>query len=316
MPKDPQCRLSQFGLAKVGAIGSAPYVKAQSKNDAICDRSPKRRSSPGLWAFKSKNDWFRWAKSGDRPDDIPANPADSYEKDGWPGWANFLGTKNKKAGEIVYRDFVAAREWARSQRLQSQAEWKALAASGRLPADIPASPWRVYREKGWTTIGDWLGKGERHSKNKQWRNFVEARDYVRALGLQQLGGIRCILQNRQTTCDIPAEPDRVYQGLGWISRGDWLGTDTVASTKRQFLSFEKAREFVRARGFQTKTEYEAWARSNERPSDIPALPSRTYARTGWLGWGDWLGAYKRWNKTSILSVCHKHRATARSVPAK
>ena len=50
-----------------------------------------------------------------------------------------------------------------------------------------------------------------------------------------------------------------------------------------------------------KTEYEAWARRSERPSDIPAQPSRTYATTGWLGWGDWLGIHNRWSKTSILA---------------
>jgi Type III restriction enzyme, res subunit len=129
---------------------------------------------------------------------------------------------------------------------------------------------------------------------------VEARDYIRAQGLRSWADFVALCKTGDIP-DIPAEPHRVYRGLGWISRGDWLGTNTVASTKRQFLGFDEAREFVRARGFQTKTEYEAWARSNERPSDIPALPSRTYAGTGWLGWGDWLGAYKRWNKTSILA---------------
>ena len=83
--------------------------------------------------------------------------------------------------------------------------------------------------------------------------------------------------------------------------GDWLGTDTVAPYKRQFLSFEEAREFVRTLGFQTKTEYEAWARSDMRPANIPALPSRAYAKTGWLGWGDWLGVHNRWSKTSLLA---------------
>jgi hypothetical protein len=37
------------------------------------------------------------------------------------------------------------------------------------------------------------------------------------------------------------------------------------------------------------------------PPDIPALPSRTYAKTGWLGWGDWLGVHNRWSKTSLLA---------------
>jgi hypothetical protein len=66
--------------------------------------------------LQSKNAWFDWTKSGSRPDDIPANPADSYREDGWLGWANFLGTTNKKAGAVVYRDFMAAREWTRIPR--------------------------------------------------------------------------------------------------------------------------------------------------------------------------------------------------------
>jgi superfamily II DNA or RNA helicase len=250
---------------------------------------------------QSKKDWFDWIKSGRRPDDIPANPADTYQEDGWLGWPYFLGTKNRKPGEIVYRDFIAAREWARSQRLQSQAEWQSLIASGRLPVDIPATPARVYREKGWISIGDWLGKGERHSKNKNWRTFSKARDYVRALGLLRWEDYLALGRSGKLPADIPTEPIRIYRDLGWVSRGDWLGTGRIASSKRQFLNFEKARAFVRALGFQTKTEYQAWARGNERPSDIPALPPRTYARNGWLGWGDWLGAYKRWNKTSILA---------------
>lgn len=251
--------------------------------------------------LKSKNDWFRWVKSNKLPDGIPANPSEVYKPKGWQCWTHFLGTKNIKAGETVFRDFISAREWARSQRLQSQAEWRALVASGRLPVDIPAKPGHVYRDEGWTTIGDWLGKGDRHSKNRQWRDFVEARDYVRSLRLRSWPEFLSLCRSGNLPPDIPSEPHRAYRNSGWISRGDWLGTGTVASTKRQFLSFEKAREFVRARGFKTKTEYEEWARSDQRPTEIPALPSRTYAKTGWLSWGDWIGAYTKWTKQSILA---------------
>ena len=161
----------------------------------------------------------------------------------------FLGRRTKKR-EKSFTGILSLHESGLDPKaFESHKEWNALAVSGRLPADIPASPWRVYRDEGWTTIGNWLGKGERHSKNKQWRNFVEAGDYISG----------------------------------------------------EFLSFDEAREFVRTRGFHTKTEYEAWAQGAERPANIPALPSRTYAKTGWLGWADWLGAYKRWNKTSILA---------------
>jgi hypothetical protein len=271
------------------------------------EKKRKKRPFPEVIAFarsmhlQSKTDWFHWAKSGDRPDDIPANPADSYEGEGWQDWPHFLGTTNKKAGEVVYRDFPEAREWARSRALRSQDEWKALTKSGRLPLDIPASPWHVYRHRGWTTVGDWLGKGEHHSKNKQWRNFPAARDWARAQRLRDGREWQALCRSGKFPEDIPAMPGRVYKGLGWISMGDWLGTDAIAPYKRQFKNFEEARDVVRAHCFPTKTEYEAWARSDERPSDIPALPSRTYANAGWSGWGDWLGVHNRWNKTSLLA---------------
>jgi hypothetical protein len=108
---------------------------------------------------------------------------------------------------------------------------------------------------------------------------------VRTLGLRNGAEWSKFCKSGNLPADIPADPVKVYRDLGWQSRGDWLGTDTVAAAKREFRNFDEAREFVRSHHFQTKTEYEAWARSNERPSDIPALPSRTFAKTGWLGWG-------------------------------
>jgi hypothetical protein len=211
----------------------------------------------------------------------------------------FPGNDKQKGGDVVYRDFLDAREWARSQALPSKKEWFALTKSGRLPKDIPANPWHVYRHRGWISIGDWLGKGERHSKNKQWRTFPDARDWARAQGLRDGREWQALCKSGNLPDDIPAMPGRGYKGLGWISMGDWLGTDAVAPSKRQFLSYEEAREFIRPLNLQTKTDYEAWTRSKERPSNIPALPSRSYATTGWWGWGDYLGVHKRWSKTSL-----------------
>lgn len=106
-----------------------------------------------------------------------------------------------------------------------------------------------------------LGKGERHSKKRKWRGFVEARAHVRGLGLRSTAEWSAFCTSGNLPEDIPAMPGRVYKGLGWISTGDWLGTGTIAPYKRQFLNFEEARDVVRAHCFRTKTEYEAWAQS-------------------------------------------------------
>ena len=251
--------------------------------------------------LKSKTDWDRWRRSGNRPADMPSNPAEAYKKEGWQGWAQFLGTSNRKSGDVIYRDFEAARAWAQSQNLKSMKEWSALAKSGALPCDIPASPWRVYREQGWLSIGDWLGKGDRDSKRRQWRPFEEAREYVRKLGLKTGREWAAYCKAGNLPSDIPTFPSRVYKELGWRSLGDWLGNELIAPQKRKFLSFNDARAIVHSHRFQTKTEYESWARGDTRPINIPALPSRTYAKSGWRGWGDWIGIHNRWSKTSLLA---------------
>ena len=182
---------------KVGATGWAPRVKAPPKKakEATIYRSRRlcqisRPSSPKLTGFVGPSPVIG-------PDDVPANPADSYRKEGWQSWPHFLGTKNKKAGEVVYRDFVSAREWARSQKLKSKSEWKALAASGRLPSDIPASPWACIAIKAGPQLAIGWARVSATRKNRQWRPFLEARDYVRSLGLQRWDGM-------ERTCADPA----------------------------------------------------------------------------------------------------------------
>ena len=49
-------------------------------------------------------------------------------------------------------------------KLKSQSEWRAFCRGempqlGQLPADIPANPNQTYANKGWKSMGDWLGTG-------------------------------------------------------------------------------------------------------------------------------------------------------------
>jgi hypothetical protein len=71
--------------------------------------------------------------------------------------------------------------------------------------------------------------------------------------------------------------------------GDWLGTGSIAPFNRTFRPFEEARTFVRNLGLKSQTEWQDWSKSDNKPDDIPATPSRTYKNEGWRGFGDWLG---------------------------
>ena len=55
----------------------------------------------------------------------------------------------------------------------------------------------------------------------------------------------------------------------------------------KYRSFKEARKFTRKLGLNSSTEWEEYCKSDERPSDIPSTPERTYKE--FKGMKDWLG---------------------------
>jgi Hypothetical methyltransferase len=109
--------------------------------------------------LSGKTAWAMHCKSGDKPDDVPADPEGVYRDKGWIGWPDFLGTGNVSRIGVVYRSFEDAREYAHSLKLRNTLEWVEHCGSGDRPKDVPASPHSVYEGKGWTGYGDFLGTG-------------------------------------------------------------------------------------------------------------------------------------------------------------
>ena len=153
--------------------------------------------------------------------------------------------------------------------------------------NIPANPHIVYLNKGWLNWPDWLGTNPRHAKNREYKLFEEAKAYVHKLRFSKISEYVEWLKSSESPPDIPSMPNRVYENE-WLSWGDWLGTNSVASYKKKFKSFEEARNFVRQLAMRSKNEYKDWAKSDRKPDTIPSNPRQTYHEE-WLGWGDWLG---------------------------
>ena len=70
------------------------------------------------------------------------------------------------------RSISDARKFARSLSLKSESEWVSYYRGNRTdlppkPDDIPTRPQRVYRDKGWKGMRDWLGNPAYHKRQKQ-----------------------------------------------------------------------------------------------------------------------------------------------------
>lgn len=60
-------------------------------------------------------------------------------------------------------------------------------------------------------------------------------------------------------------------------------------SRDRWRDFSRARRFVRSLGFLSKAQYVHWARSPEKPKDIPLAPDKVLAYRGlWVSWDDWL----------------------------
>ena len=57
-----------------------------------------------------------------------------------------------------YKVFHEARDYARCLKLKSIEEWKLFANSGKRSLNIPKYPDTKYKDKGWISWSDWLGK--------------------------------------------------------------------------------------------------------------------------------------------------------------
>jgi hypothetical protein len=230
--------------------------------------------------------WRAYCKSGRKPVDIPAQPQKVYEGRGWVGTGDWLGSDTVATHQRRYRSFEDARAFVRSLGLKSVAEWRQFCNSGNKPADIPAAPWGTYADAGWSGMGDWIGTGRRRGGG--WRNFKDARAFVRGLGLESGAEWRAYCQSGKKPDDIPAYPNDTYATSGWVGYGDWLGT----GSKRPGVAwrpFKKARAFRRGLGLKSGAEWRAYCQSGKKPNDIRSNPQQAYATSGWAGMGDWLG---------------------------
>lgn len=173
--------------------------------------------------------------------------------------------------------------------LKSVEDWRRFTKTAAFPADIPVAPERVYRDRGWQGVGDWLGTGAVANQKKKFRSFDAARTFVRRLGLKSQREWRDYAKSGNLPVDIPLAPNFAYMTSGWNGMGDWLGTGTIAPQKRQFRSFIAARSFVRKLKLSSQVEWTKFVRNGGLPGDIPAKPERIYRDRGWRGLGDWLG---------------------------
>ena len=179
--------------------------------------------------LKSRYEWRRYVKSGSKPEKIPSDPAGPYKKD-WKGFGDWLGTDAVAVFKRQFKSFEDARKFARSLNLKSQTQWADYCKLNKLPADMPITPRRTYKSK-WKGWGDWIGTGRVALQDMEYRDFPEARKFVRSLGLKGKEQWEEYCKSGQKPVDIPYNVPLTYKNE-WTWWADWLGYEGKWNIKK------------------------------------------------------------------------------------
>ena len=234
-------------------------------------------------------EWINYAKSNEKPIDIPSSPQNTYKEKGWISFGDWLGTGRIADNKKIFINFVDARKYARNLKLTKKESWNEHCKSTSFPINIPKKPNEKYKNNGWSGWGDWLGTDSIATFNRTYKSFDEAREYIRSLNLSNQNDWRNLIKSGKLPIDIPSAPNTVYKDKGWISLGDWIGTGKIANKNLFFLDFKDARNFVHKLNLKNRSEWNDYCKSTNKPSNIPNSPQTTYKNKGWKNVGDWLG---------------------------
>lgn len=283
----------------LGYHKKVPFLSFEEARDFI-----HQLNLGGLKEWKAYCNWDP-NDVGLKPPFIPSSPHIQYKEEGWKGYSDFLGNENKSFSSKVFRDFQAARKYARALGLTSSAQWM-LYCKGEIkgllpkPDDIPSNVARQYASDGFDGMDDFLNtKYHREVKRrKENRSFSEARRFVHSLKLKNLIEWNLFIKGelphrKQLPKDIPSNPKLVYKDSGWAGFGDWLGTFKVPPFQMEFRDFESAKAFVQKLGLNSSTEWIQYCKGElshlpPKPDDIPHSVARHYKDDGWIDYKSFL----------------------------
>ena len=77
-----------------------------------------------------------------------------------------------------------------------------------------------------------------------------------------------------------------YKNKGWISWGDWLGTDFVATFNRNYKSYKEAKKYLKSLKIKSGTEWRKYTKHQLSQMTYLGNPETVYKNKGWISWGE------------------------------
>ena len=193
---------------------------------------------------------------------LPASPQVYFKNKGWISWPIFLCKKRKE-----YPSYKQIQRIVQEEGIKSQLEYKSKCKE----LGLPAKPYKVYADKGWTNWYDFLGKS-----SPSYPSYEEAKNIIQKRGVNTQKEYNSIYKE----LGVPACPQQSYADKGWIDWYDYLGKSSPS-----YPSYEDAQRIVKEAGIKSITQYQA----SYKELRLPSNPNGYYSGKGWTNWNDFFG---------------------------
>lgn len=239
---------------------------------------------------------------------IPTSP-DSYYKNQWKSWGDYLGTgyvtlTQRKNG--YYLSFKEFKKFVKKFNFKGQREWEQWNRTHKRPKKIPMAIAKVY-EKEWKGWADALGyKPKQRFYEEHW-DYKKASAWAKSKKLKSGSDFK---RKAKTKTWLPKQividvEDHFRKRNQWKSWSHFLGLPRNRKANRKFRSYEEAKKWTEKHNIKT---YEQWIKS-KKPFDVPYSPSKTYEGKGWVSWMEFF------NRKPLMEF-DEARAYARSLKVK
>ncbi len=231
--------------------------------------------------LKNSKDWRKWSKES-RPSGIPGAPDHIYKDEGWVSWADFLGSKIVSRGQFL--NYESAKAAIAQFKIKSSMDWRDFSKSNLRPAGVPGNPDRFYKNNGWVSWEDFLGR----PMSQALLDFTTAKMLVRGLGITTLKEYKAKRMEFKLF-QLPSNPRLVYSE-------DWTGWDDFCGfVPPKYLVYHEALKLVHGFKLENQEDWKRFVRSDSFPEVLPAKPD-IYYKSEFASWNEWLGTEEGWKK--------------------
>jgi hypothetical protein len=214
---------------------------------------------------------------------LPSSPDSFYINKGWISWPQFFERENLIHNRFEFIPYQEARKIVIKLKIRSQAEYRKLTLKERRKLNLPSTPDKHYAGKGWKGWGAFISPDDNYVVRvyPDFSTFHEAKETVKRMGIKSSREYSMLPLDERRKVGLPAAPFEFYEGKGWVSWRDYLGTE--------WCDFEEAKEIVQKMEIKDYREYRKLPLEEKKQLGLPAAPYKFYKGEGWVSWGDYFG---------------------------